>query len=363
MRHRRPVPGALSIVLFLMAAACGSHSSASTTSGTGHLILTPSSLIGIGTAAAQVTGPLQTAPVPTAPNPTATLTTRADCGAISSYQSIQGGRRMLVRSPATTSLRPALVMIHGYTATTEGEEAVSGWTTFFAGTDTVVAYPEGSPTPESGFGWSTGAGKLATTGTDDVSVILEALSILVTQDCVDPSKIVIAGESNGSALALEVACDPRSAGKAVLFALAIPAVDSNVLDRCTAARPFRLLVLAGALDQTVPIGGTQPGTVGFSAPLQWVQLVATTVDGCSGPTTTNVPDAVHHSYTRCTARADYFQVADGHHTWPGGPVGAGGLDPGVFPGKSVVWCSSGIVVQPPPADCSTVLASYGANPG
>ena len=354
----------LSGTLGLLSTSCGSSRPMSSPPLHPHQLLTPASLIPRGSWETKApTPPATVSGVPQTTTSTSSTTspTPANCGPVSGYQPIAGGRVMLVRSPGTAVRRPALIMLHGYTATSEGEEAVSGWTSFFAGTDVLVAYPEGSPTSVSGYGWATGASKLATTGTDDVSVVLEAVSVLINQDCADPAKIVIAGESNGSALALEVACDSRSAGRAVLFALAIPAVDDNVLAKCTSAQPFPLLVMAGALDQTVPIGGAPIGTVGFTAPKQWFNQLATGLEMCSGSANTEAPDTIHLSYSACNGRSDFFQIADGHHTWPGGPVGAGGLNPGTFPGKSVVWCRSGIAVQPPPAACASVLTTYGLN--
>ena len=59
-------------------------------------------------------------------------------------------------------------------------------------------------------GWATGAAKDATTGTDDVADINNVITQLESQDCVNPSQILVAGESNGSGLGLITACDPRT---------------------------------------------------------------------------------------------------------------------------------------------------------
>ena len=343
------------VVVALLAASCSSVPS-SATSTTKSTTVTPEQLL------PSVRNSKSTDP-PVTSTATTVRSAPVACTGYSGYQTIPQGRTMLVRDPPSAVLRPALIMVHGYTATPEGEEAVSGWTSFFRGTDVVVAYPEGNPTPVSGYGWSTGADKLATTGTDDSSVILNTIGVLTSQDCVDPREIIVAGESNGSALALEAACDPRMVGKAVLFALAIPAVDANVSSHCAGASPFPLLVMAGKLDQTVPIGGAPAGTVGFTAPQVWFDQLAASVEGCTGSTTTSVPDGIHESFTHCSQRADFFEVSDGHHTWPGGPLGAGGLSPGVFPGTGVVWCRSGLVTQPAPVSCPSVLASYGLTAG
>jgi poly(3-hydroxybutyrate) depolymerase len=233
-----------------------------------------------------------------------------------------------------------------------------------AGSDVAVAYPEGSPTPYGGYGWATGAAKDATTGTDDVADINNVIALLETQDCVAPSEVLVAGESNGSGLGLITACDPRSHGKVALYALAIPAVDPNVTAKCAGAAPFPLLVIASYLDQTVPYdGGAPPGEPSFSAPLSWFEQIAQAVDGCSGLQSAAVPDGTHYFYERCSAPANFYVAADGHHTWPGGPVGAGGLSPGEFPATDLAWCASALSGSPSPVeDCSTVLTTYGYIP-
>lgn len=288
-----------------------------------------------------------------------TTTPPVSCAAFSGYQILPAGRTMLLRAPASNHRRAAIIMLHGYTATPEGEETVSGWTALMEGTDVVVAYPEGSPTPYGGYGWAIGTARDATSGTDDVAEIDNVINQLIGQDCVDPAQIMVAGESTGSGLGLLVACDPRTAGRVNFFALAIPAVDPNVTSRCAGARPFPLLVIASLLDQTVPYDGIPPaGLSAFTAPLAFFGQIATSVDGCSGTRTTLVPGGTHVSYTQCTDVANFFVANDGHHTWPGGPTGAGGLSPGGFPASKVAWCESGLTATPPPVDCSAILAAY-----
>src|SRR5690606_12226674 len=124
---------------------------------------------------------------------------------------------------------------------------VSGWTGFLTGTDVVVVYPRGNPTSTSGYGWTTGTDRYTTTGTDDVGRITGIVAWLVDQACVDPNQVLIAGESNGAAMALLVACSGRLTTPARLYALAIPAVDEHVTATCTDAEPVPTVVFAGRL--------------------------------------------------------------------------------------------------------------------
>ena len=250
-------------------------------------------------------------------------------------------------------------MLHGYTATPQGEEAVTGWTNFFGHTDVLVAYLQGNPTGVGGYGWSTGSIKDTTKGPIDVSDVEAEIRLLISNDCVDPDQIVVAGESNGSGLGLELGCDGSRAIHPSLFALAIPAVDTNVLKLCAGSPPFPLLVMAGEQDQTVTYSGSSTdGLPPFSAPLKWFEQVATSVNGCSGPLSSQVPDATHYYFRSCKSPSNFYAIEDGHHTWPGGPLGAGGLAPGVFPASAVAWCASRITTPIPPVDCSSMDLFY-----
>ena len=70
---------------------------------------------------------------------------------------------------------PTIIVMHGYTGSPEGIEKFSELTAFANSQGVAVMYPEGTPTPSGGFGWSTGAGLFATTGTDDVEALQGAL--------------------------------------------------------------------------------------------------------------------------------------------------------------------------------------------
>lgn len=288
------------------------------------------------------------------------------CQAMDGDQSVPGGTA-LVRSPSTDHRRAAVVMLHGYTATTQGEEAATGWTGLLAGTDAVVAYPQGNPTPQGGFGWTTGSARYSTSGTDDVGVIAQLVDWLVHDDCVDPGQVLIAGESNGSAMSLLVACSGRLPVSARLYALAIPAVDPNVTAKCAGAKSFPLMVFAGRLDRTVPYGGTPGDPSALSAPKDWFTTLMPSIDTCTSSTGTTrpVPDGTALTFGDCAAPATFFAIDDGVHTWPGGPggSGAGGLTPGAFPAAKLAWCASGLTAHPPPVtDCASLLDQYALAP-
>lgn len=312
-------------------------------------------------AGSTTTGPSERGTPTTAPPSAATTPVAASCGAISGSTSVPGGVA-LVRAPATDHRRAAVVMLHGYTATTDGEEQVSGWSALLAGTDAVVAYPQGNPTPQGGYGWTTGTARYSTTGTDDVGVVAQLVDWLVHDECVDPNQVLVAGESNGSALGLLVACSGRLPVTARLYALAIPAVDPNVTARCAGAAAFPIMVFAGRLDRTVPYDGTPGDPTALQAPKDWFTSLMPGIDRCTASSAANrtVPDGTALTYSGCMRPSTFFSVDDGVHTWPGGPTGAGGLNPGAFPAAKLAWCASGLTATPTPVEgCADQLVAYG----
>jgi poly(3-hydroxybutyrate) depolymerase len=267
---------------------------------------------------------------------------------------------MLVTAAATNQRRAAVIMLHGYTATPADAEAVSGWTKLMTGTDVLVAYPEGSATPYGGYGWSTGAARFATTGSDDITDINNVITKLIVHDCVGQAQIMVAGESNGSGLGLILGCNAPTAHRVKLFALAIPAVDTGVLKHCIGSKPFPLLVIASLHDRTVTYNGKYPpGVAPFAAPLSWFEKIATSVDGCAGLRETPVPDGTHFWYLSCTIVANFYVANDGQHTWPGGPEGTAGLNPGRFPAAKLAWCASRLNATRFPVNCATIASAYG----
>lgn len=345
---RRRVTGAL-CGLVIVLAGCGSSggtpsaSSPQATEGSAVLSPAPSS-----------TGPPPQATTPSDPPPT------ADCDAIDGNVELPGGTALL-RSPATDHPRAAVVMLHGYTATPEGEETVTGWTSFLGGTDAVVVYPRGNPIPQGGFGWTTGTERFSTSGTDDVAALDRTLGWLVSANCVDPDQILLTGESNGGAMTLLAGCSGALGIAPRLFALVIPAVDSNVTDRCAGSAPFPLVAFAGRLDATVPYGGRADDPGSPEAPRVWFGELADTLQGCTvTPVSHPVPGGSVDAWENCSAATAFFTIDEGRHTWPGGPTGTAGLDPGTVPTSALTWCMAGLTATPAPVDdCDGLLVTYG----
>jgi polyhydroxybutyrate depolymerase len=286
-------------------------------------------------------------PEPTAP-PGADEQPPATCSAPGDVLVTPSGRRVLLRAAGVAPASPLVLVLHGYTGTPAGIERFAELTAPANAASVAVAYPEGTPTPTEGFGWSSGAALLATSGVDDVAALAEMLDAIVATGCVDPARVVIAGESNGAGMALAAACDSRLAFRVAAVVLVNPAVDEGVLARCGqgAPRPLPLSVIAGDLDATVPYEGGR-GLYGQEA---WFPAGSWLLSGCEailGPSPLDEFARVLAGGP-CESCSVLFTVADGTHTWPGTSRGSGGLRPGTFDLNSrLLWS----VVAPPPLPC------------
>lgn len=264
------------------------------------------------------------------------------CAASSGPISLPGGRSAVLRAPATAATVPALVVLHGYTGSPEAIERTSGLTSFAAARGAVVVYPQGTPVAGGGFGWATGTVRFSTSGVDDVAFLADVIDTLVAEHCVDASKIVVTGESNGGAMALLAGCQLRT--RPALTAPVIPAIDDGTVEACGSGAPFPLLALAGRLDRTIPYDGVYPsGQQALSAQEDWFAAVATARNGCEpGLERVRRGGSEQIDGTACPVLTRLIAIDDGRHTWPAGPVGTGDLDPGSFPASETIWAAAGL---------------------
>ena len=260
---------------------------------------------------------------------TGATTVAIPCQSTVDFLPTRSGRRVLLRANGLTGPSPTIVVVHGYTGTPTGIERFVELTERANASGIAVAYPEGSPTPDGGFGWNSGAAVMATELVDDVTVLGEMIDAMVMSGCVDPARLILAGESNGAALALVAGCGPQLATRFMRVVLVNAAVDRGVLQRCSnGAQAVPLTVVAGAQDETTPLEGSD----NFLPVDEWFAVAASQLTAC--PTIESVPplDAVvsRSVGTGCSACTELLVVADGTHTWPGTSRGVSGLVPGTF---------------------------------
>jgi polyhydroxybutyrate depolymerase len=245
----------------------------------------------------------------------------AGCPAVDGVVTLPSGRSMVVRAPATTEARPAVLVLHGFTGSPAYAEADSHLTPDALGRGVLVAYPQGTPLSSGGYGWNSGAGIYATTTGDDIAVLASMIDLLAGSYCVEPGHVVLSGESNGGGMVVHAACSTDINERIAAIVAVIPAVDSMVAAPCTQAglRPLPLLVVAAQADPIVPYAG-QPPLLGQP---DWFSSVARQLDRC-GSIAAEPRDQEPASVLagqRCAAAAVLVSVPSAEHRWPHLDVG------------------------------------------
>ena len=227
---------------------------------------------------------------------------------------------------ATGDGRLAMVIdLHGYGAGTSLQVPHSDLVETAGALGYVYLAPEGTGTPVY---WNS---VRRPTGTDDVQFIEDLIDRAVSDRCVDPGRILVAGLSNGALLASQVAC--RLSTKVTAIA-AIAGLDRP--PDCRPSRPVPVIAFHGGDDTYIKIDGGF-GTSATAQPLLVERLVddagrgpapARTAaqewaegNGCRiGPTETEPVDGVELLvWTACEGGAEvrlYVTPRSGH-VWPG----------------------------------------------
>jgi len=153
-------------------------------------------------------------------------------------------------------------------------------------------------------------------GVTDVQATTGLLQRTLKTGCFDPSRVSIAGVSNGAGFATRMACELPTQFAAVVSV----AGGYRALDPCPAAARASFLAIHGTADTIVPFNGRKPDRRG-NVPRYAAGWAAR--DGCS-----NVPAVLHprHLVTRlvfgnCPAglRVEILRLSGTDHGWPGAP--------------------------------------------
>lgn len=222
-------------------------------------------------------------------------------------------------------LEPALILLHGASASSTRMESQTGMTALAREHGFVVAYGDGTTTgrPVGGEAWNAGrcCSAAVTDNIDDIAYLNAVIDNLIAKHHVDPSRVYLGGFSNGGMMTYRAACEigGRLAGIAVVSGAL------NV-ERCAAPKALPLLVIHGLDDPTVPYDGGPPnpitaaklGTWNNASVAQSVSYWATR-DGCTAHATT-VETAIltDDVYSGCESgtKLSVVTVLAGTHHWP-----------------------------------------------
>lgn len=227
-------------------------------------------------------------------------------------------RRPWIYVPESAGPRGAVVMLHGAGSTSDA--VLDDVTRFRRKADAagfVAVFPNGSGTP-AGYFWNAGAccGVGSAIGADDVGFLDGIAGELRDRVCVD--RVVGAGFSNGSMMALRWSCEGREVD-------AVVGASGPFLGQTCRGTPMPVVEVHGTDDRVVPIGGGQGEEVRFpDARAAFEAIVAR--NQCTGePTSTTVGSTTCEAWT-CPVETRFCAIDGWRHQWPGGRNEASGFD-------------------------------------
>jgi polyhydroxybutyrate depolymerase len=222
-----------------------------------------------------------------------------------------------VPSGATgTEPLPVVLSFHGAGELAENRPLVDGFMALGDQNGFVSVYPQGlvgDAGPASGVtGWDVEA-----TAVDEPAFVAALLDELGAQVCIDDSRVYAAGNSNGGAMALLLACELSDR------IAAVASVEGAVLEPGCNGDPSPVPTIAfhGLDDTVVPYAGSPPSGSGFP-PVLDVMATRAAINGCTGEPTveTVTPTIERRSWNGCTEPVVLYTLDDHGHAWPGSPL-------------------------------------------
>ena len=230
---------------------------------------------------------------------------------------------LLHRSPDAKPGAPVVIVLHGASLTAEQTERYYHWDDLADADGFAVAYPQGLDKA-----WNAGSccGTAPGRHTDDVGFVGAVIADATRATGGDPSRVYVAGVSNGAMLALAFAC-----GRPGTLA-AVGSVAGTFTAPCDHPPVLPLIEIHGLHDRAVPYLA-DPDTVesgpGMRLPARETIDRWRAANGCPAPTVTTT-GPVHVETSRCAPSVDVpgvdvevITIDGAGHQWPGAT-----LDPG-----------------------------------
>jgi polyhydroxybutyrate depolymerase len=223
-----------------------------------------------------------------------------------------------------------VVVLHGAFSTGQQTETETGFSALADSERFLVAYPEGIGIFGLFQHWNAGhcCGKAADDQIDDVAFIAEVIGVVRQKMAVDPSRIYMAGMSNGGMLTYRFAAERTDSLAAA--AVVSGAIGSTLGDESKSwklkqpEKALPIIVFHGLADDNVPAkGGISPAKGGKRSYLSVTDAIDfwRNANGCDTTpveTITRAGTVNHIAWNKCRdgSVVEFFLLAGWGHQWP-----------------------------------------------
>jgi polyhydroxybutyrate depolymerase len=216
--------------------------------------------------------------------------------------------RLYVPTGYTGRSPVALVInFHGWGATSQQEEGLSGMSAKAEQEGFIVVYPDGLDQA-----WNDVPGSA---GSNDLDFVKALIRTLTGQYSIDPKRIYATGISNGGGMTNRVGC----ALSDLVAAIAPVEGAYNLWKECRPGRPVPVVAFHGTTDSVVPYFGVGYGNISPPIP-EWAAGWAQRNGCAAAPSRANPhPDVRIDTWDSCKSGATVVLYSIDHHghSWPG----------------------------------------------
>ena len=210
--------------------------------------------------------------------------------------------------------RPVVVALHGYNGQAQDFAAYTGLDAAARAAGVVAIFPQGSSTSAGGSGWN--YPRHAQVGADDVGFLDRLLAKYQTQLCLDLTRVVVTGWSDGADMAVSYACH----GKIALRGILMVAAATGGTRACHARS---VVYVHGTADPIEPYNGggvdNRPG-YGNQKSLGAQAMTKSWADAmqCAAPTNSGSAPVTAQTYAACRGggQVALYSIQGGGHPWP-----------------------------------------------
>ena len=252
---------------------------------------------------------------------------------------LSGGqqRRYLLYVPETADLTrpmPLVLTLHGFAQWPANQAQVSQWNALADAHGFLVVYPAGTGFPKR---WNSSS---PAAENPDITFLSDLIDTLSREYPIDQNRIYINGLSNGGGMSFAYAC---ALSERVAAFGSVAGAYTTAWEQCEQASPVPAVIFHGDADPIVPFTGGQSGPNNLVLPdiKTWVDELAAN-NTCSG-LTASIPTAAGvqgERFENCAADLDFYVIAGGGHTWPGGqalPEWITGKTSSLIDASAVMW--------------------------